>query len=128
MGGLGVFFANVLFIALQVVALFLGHFVSSFSAGFGYFLGVLGAGLVLGFQFRLGDVFLALGFLLADVLGVVLQGVTGFLVGLIGGRDGVLGGLVLGRRHGESGRCQQTSSDGSDQSACEFHGFLLGVN
>ncbi|MNV54566.1 hypothetical protein D3C71_1467640 [compost metagenome] len=126
MSGFGVFDADVLLVALHVVAFFLGHFIGGICTGVSDLVGGLGARFVLRFELGLGDVFLALGFLHTDVLGVVFHGIAAFLVGLVGRRDAVLFSLVLFLGHGKSRSGHQGGGDRCDQGACEFHGFLLG--
>src|SRR4051812_28203294 len=105
MGGLGVLDANILGIALLVVAFFLGGVVSGIGFGDGDLLGVASAGFVLGFVLCFGDLLRALGFGDADVLGVVLQGAAFVAAGLVVSRDAVFLGLVLflGQCHGVAG-------------------------
>src|SRR5215207_11197085 len=80
--GLGLLFAGALRIALLVLTFFLGDVVGGLHLFFLDLASVGVARLVLLLEFRLGDVLLALGFLLADVLGVVLQSVALRLVHL----------------------------------------------
>ena len=69
-------------VAAQVIALFPGDFIVGIGLGFAGLVSSLVAGLVAGVQLGLGHLFSALGFLLADILGVALQGVTFCLLAL----------------------------------------------
>src|SRR5690606_25384769 len=86
----------------------------------------LGIGLVARIQFSLGDLLVALGFLFADVLGVVLQGVAALLRHLVVGRDAVLGSGVLGLVHGHAGGGNETGQRQGYEVAGEIHAHLLG--
>ncbi|MNT56371.1 hypothetical protein D3C72_1936620 [compost metagenome] len=81
------------------------------------------ARLVLLLQFGLGHFFLALGFLLADVLGVVLHRVALGLGDLVVGLDLFLGDLVLvlGHRAGLAGD-EEGGGEGEHDEVLFFHG------
>src|SRR6516225_9522179 len=74
--GLGLLLAGALGFALHVVAFFLRDFIGGLHLFFLHIAGIAVAGLVLLLEFGLGHVFLALGFLLADVVGIALQAVA----------------------------------------------------
>jgi hypothetical protein len=86
-GSLGLPDAQVLRVAGEVVATFLGDFVGGSRpdhADLGH-VGWLAA--VVGFELGLGDPGLAFNFVFADVLGVAAQAGAGLFVGLLGRED-----------------------------------------
>jgi hypothetical protein len=119
---LRVLLADVLGVALHVVALFLGDVVGGIGLRQLHLLVRLRAGLVLRFQFGLGDLLLALGVGLAEILRIAVHAVAGGLVGLVLRLDLVLGGLVrilahrgVVRGEGASGEAETEGRGQSDQ-------------
>jgi hypothetical protein len=106
---------------LLVVALFLRDFVGGLHLLLGHLACVAVAGLVLLLQFGLGHVFLALGFLLADVLGVVLHGVALGLGDLVVGLDLFLGDLVFVTGHRAGLRGHEAGGSESQHEQVFFH-------
>src|SRR5690606_22706347 len=102
-GRLGFLLAHVLGVAREVVTLLLGHLVLGIGPGLVHLVSVLLTGLVVGLELGLGDLLVALGLLLADVLGIALHAVALGLGGLVVGFDAILGGLVLVLAHRHPG-------------------------
>src|SRR3954471_18222376 len=91
---LGLLLAGVLLLALHVVATFLRHVVLGVGPGLLDLALVARRGILLRVELRLGDVLLALRFLLADVLRVAAHAVALGLVGLVRGFDLVFFGVL----------------------------------
>src|ERR1700761_5897436 len=115
--GAGLLLASALGVALLVVALLLGDFIVGLHLFFLDCTGVAVAGLVLLFQLGLGDVLLALGVLLADVLGVVGHRLALRHRDLVVGLDLLLADVVLVVRQGglRAGRAGDEAGGGGGQ-------------